>query len=218
MIIGDVDRLQILTTYDVLVDDQESLVTSLAAHAEDHLATLRGFAGVAWLAQLPGPGQSESSAAAGVVQILQWDDPEAARNVLADPGSLSPQAGLQGFSSTISAACSELYRLDAVISEDGRDRAVLEVQPTGTQVATAIIVTEPAPGKRGWLAEYHHSETSDHIRHLPGFVSASFFAAEDSQRLAEIVQWRSFGHFSAAFHDHRFKEHVDVAAITRRPR
>ena len=89
---------------------------------------------------------------------------------------------------------------------------VTHVDPLRTQaeLATEIIRMTPVSGKQGWVGEYNESETRDHIKHLDGFVSASFFRDLRSDRIVEYVQWRSPDDLTAAFGDARFAEHLSV--------
>lgn len=195
--------LGVLTTFDVAPQSHASVLASLCATAEEFAAGRADFAGGAWLTRVAAPGSSATPGTERVVQFLQWDNGAEAGGLLAEP--------VAGESAELALVSSELYRVGAVVSGDGLGRAVIETPRPDTQMVTGVITIEPVPGKRGWINEYNQGETRDHIQYLPGFVSATFLLAEHSQLLAELVQWASIDHFTAAFHDDRFREHIDVA-------
>lgn len=196
--------LAALTTFDVAAEKHASVLASLCTAAEEFAAGRTDFAGGAWLTRVPGPGPAVTPGTERVVQYLQWDNG-------ADAGgpTIAGHAGAGPRESTV--VSSDLYRVGAVVSGDGLGRAVIEMPQPGSQLVTGIITIEPVPGKQNWINEYNQSETRNHIQYLSGFVSASFLMAEDSALLAEVVQWASIDHFTAAFHDDRFREHIDVA-------
>ncbi|MEZ0350681.1 hypothetical protein [Mycobacterium sp. pR1184] len=203
--------LGVLTTFDVASRAHASVVASLCDAAEQFTAGTADFAGGAWLTRVTAAGQSATPGIERVVQYLQWDHRADARALLADPATAGHPAAARWDNGDLSIVSTGLYRVDAVVSGDGQGRAVIEVPHPDSQLVTGIITIDPVPGKQRWINEYNQSETRDHIQHLPGFVSGSFLIAEDGQLLTEFVQWVSTDHFTAAFHDDRFREHIDVA-------
>jgi len=86
----------------------------------------------------------------------------------------------------------------------------------GTIHGVHLLSTDTAVALRQ-VADYNASETLRVIRRLPGFVSASFLLSFNGRDLAEIVQWQSWQHFSRAFEDADFVEHLHVAHGLARP-
>ncbi|SOX54828.1 antibiotic biosynthesis monooxygenase [Mycobacterium ahvazicum] len=203
--------LGVLTTFDVVSHAHASVLASLCATAEEFASDTANFAGGAWLTRVAAAGQSHTPGIERVVQYLQWDNGADGRALLADSATAGHPAAAHRDKGDLAIVSTQLYRVDAVVSGDGLGRAVIEVPHPGSQLVTGIITIDPVPGKQGWINEYNQSETRDHIQYLPGFVSAGFLMAEDSQLLTEFVQWVSTDHFTAAFQDDRFREHIDVA-------
>jgi len=79
-------------------------------------------------------------------------------------------------------------------------------------VVTGLIVQNCPPDKQQFLLDYNVGETERLIKHLPGFVSASFHKSLDGQRMTEYVQWRSLEHFQAARENPEFHAHIPVVA------
>ena len=72
-----------------------------------------------------------------------------------------------------------------------------------------IIVHAKAVHGRGLLL-LNASETEARIKHLDGFVSASFFSSKSYDTIGEYVQWRTAAHLGAAFRRPEFHEHLPV--------
>ena len=83
-----------------------------------------------------------------------------------------------------------LYRFSATVSASPDDVTLVDPSRSESEVTTEIIRMTPVSGKQGWVGEYNESETREHIKHLDGFVSASFFRDLRSDRIVEYVQWR----------------------------
>ena len=194
---------------DVAPSDRDAVVQTSLAHSQQFMASAPGFGGVAWLIREdPGPPQPDQPSTERVVQYVQWQTRSQAHAYLTDPTRAGVVAG--GPHSPIQTTNGAVYHVDEVISADGLGRAVIDDSVPGTSLMTGIITFLPAAGKRAWIDEYNRSETRDYIRHLPGFVSASFLLADRDQRLIEFVQWDSMDAFQAALRDGRFQEHVNV--------
>lgn len=103
-----------------------------------------------------------------------------------------------------------IYQFSATVSASPDDVTLVDPWRTEFEVTTEIIRMTPVSGKQGWVGEYNESETREHIKHLDGFVSASFFRDLRSDRIVEYVQWRSPADLTAAFGDARFAEHLSV--------
>ncbi|BBY30306.1 hypothetical protein [Mycolicibacterium sediminis] len=103
-----------------------------------------------------------------------------------------------------------LYRFSATVSASPEDVTLVDPSRNESEVTTEIIRMTPVSGKQGWVGEYNESETREHIKHLDGFLSASFFHDLRSDRIVEYVQWRSPADLTAAFGDARFAEHLSV--------
>ncbi|GGF43360.1 hypothetical protein [Williamsia phyllosphaerae] len=103
-----------------------------------------------------------------------------------------------------------IYQYSATVTAKPDDVTQVDPSRTGSDLAHEIIRMTPVSGKQGWIGEYNESETRDHIKHLEGFVSTSFFRDLRSDRIVEYVQWRSAANLTAAFDDARFAEHMSV--------
>ena len=103
-----------------------------------------------------------------------------------------------------------VYRFSATVSASPNSGTGAESTATQSEPAHEIITMTPVSGKQAWIGEYNESETRDHIRHLEGFVSTSFFRDLRSDRIIEYVQWGSADDLTAAFDDERFAEHMSV--------
>ncbi len=75
---------------------------------------------------------------------------------------------------------------------------------------TGMVVMRPHAGEERALLLLNVAETQARIRHLDGFVSASFLSDRDGQVLVEFLQWRSARHVDAAFAEPAFREHLPV--------
>jgi hypothetical protein len=178
------------------------LVTSTEALARPRAR----YGGAIWLAQGRVLGPPSTPDTELIMGLLFWrtsSDTEAfaAELVLAQPNSevvdgLVVDEGIYQFSVTVSASPDDVTQVDPL--------------RTQAEVATEIIRMTPVSGKQGWVGEYNESETRYHIKHLDGFVSASFFRDLRSDRIVEYVQWRSPADLTAAFGDARFAEHLSV--------
>ncbi|MDK8172397.1 hypothetical protein QP735_07610 [Curtobacterium citreum] len=103
-----------------------------------------------------------------------------------------------------------VYRFSATVSASTDRGTGAESTSTQSETAHEVITMTPDRGKQEWIGEYNESETRDHIRHLDGFVSTSFFRDLRSDRIIEYVQWRSADDLTAALDDERFAEHMSV--------
>ena len=210
MIVVDPARtaFAVVVTRDLTPTDRDAAVQASLAHDQQFVAGRAGFGGSAWLIRDPDTPASQDAGIQRMVQCVLWETRSQADAFLADSIRAARPAGPGPSTGSIDG---EVYRVGEVISADGLGRAVIDGSDPPTAPVTGIIRCLPAPGKQAWIDEYNRSETRDHIRHLPGFVSASFLRADRDQRLTEIVQWNSLDAYQAAFRDERFGEHVNVA-------
>ncbi|MCQ8832163.1 hypothetical protein [Streptomyces malaysiensis] len=105
----------------------------------------------------------------------------------------------------------------SVCSHDGTVTA-LPNQPTFTCEATdryrAWITLATTAEELRPLVNYNIAETVLEIRHLPGFISASFLVQFDEPVLHEFVEWETRQHLEAAQQDPRFARHLPrIAAV-----
>ena len=88
-------------------------------------------------------------------------------------------------------------------------RAAVTVDLSG-RAHTGIVAMRPHAGDERGLLLLNVAETQARIRHLSGFLSASFFSDRDGRVLVEFLQWRSADHVEAAFREPAFHEHLPV--------
>ena len=198
----------VVVTQDLAPTDWDAAVQASLAHGQQYVVCRTGFGGSTWLIRELDTPAAENTGTHRVVQCVLWETRSQADAFLADSIRAARPAGPGPSTGSIDG---EVYRVGEVISADGLGRAVIDASDPPTALVTGIIRCLPAAGKQAWIDEYNRSETRDHIRHLPGFVSASFLRADRDQRLTEIVQWNSLDAYQAAFRDERFGEHVNVA-------
>ncbi|AHC27978.1 MULTISPECIES: hypothetical protein [Mycobacteriaceae] len=180
--------------------------TGLVASTEALARPRAGYGGAMWLAQgrvLGPPPTPDTELLMGLLFWRSSRDAEAfaAELVQAQPNSKS----IDGL-----VIDEGIYRFSATVTPNPDDVTHVDPSRTEPEVATEIIRMTPVSGKQGWVGEYNESETRDHIKHLDGFVSASFFRDLRSDRIVECVQWRSPADLTAAFGDARFAEHLSV--------
>jgi heme-degrading monooxygenase HmoA len=77
-------------------------------------------------------------------------------------------------------------------------------------VVTLINVFTVHPGNQQQLIDILIEATQQTMRHLPGFVSATFHKSADGTRVANYAQWRSAADFNAMLRDARAEEHMKV--------
>jgi len=180
--------------------------TALATSAGALARPRQGYGGAIWLTQgrvLGPPSAPDSELLLG---LLLWRSSSDAESFAAElrraqldselHDGLILDDGVYQFSTTVTASPDSGKRLDSM--------------RTQSEPAHEIITMTPVSGKQEWIGEYNESETRDHIRHLDGFVSTSFFRDLRSDRIIEYVQWRSADDLTAAFDDERFAEHMSV--------
>ncbi len=73
-----------------------------------------------------------------------------------------------------------------------------------------IVIMRPREGEERATLLLNVAETQARIRHLHGFLSASFLSDRDGRVLVEFLQWRSAEHVEAAFREPAFHEHLPV--------
>ena len=178
------------------------LVTSTEALARPRA----GYGGAIWLAQGRVLGPPSTPDTEHLMGLIFWRSSSDAEAFAAELSRTQPNdefiddlvvdEGIYQFSATVSASPDDVTQVDPLRTE--------------SELATEIIKMTPVSGKQGWVGEYNESETRDHIKHLDGFVSASFFRDLRSDRIVEYVQWRSAADLTAAFGDARFAEHLSV--------
>jgi quinol monooxygenase YgiN len=81
---------------------------------------------------------------------------------------------------------------------------------SGSDLYTHIVVLTARPEQRQQLLDYVTRETKEHLRHLPGFVSASFHTSDDGTRIVEYIQWASRATYEAARATPLFAAHLPV--------
>jgi heme-degrading monooxygenase HmoA len=75
-------------------------------------------------------------------------------------------------------------------------------------ILTGIIYLTVPIEKLQWMFDFNVNETEQKIKHLPGFLSATFLKSLDGTRVFEYVQWESLEHFQAALKNPLFAEHT----------
>src|SRR5262249_60409449 len=73
---------------------------------------------------------------------------------------------------------------------------------------TVTVVLSGEPDKLTRASVIASGRTESFIRHLPGFVSASWHRNRDGTRVAEYIQWRSRDHFQAFRDNPEWSSHV----------
>ncbi|MFF7891599.1 antibiotic biosynthesis monooxygenase family protein [Streptomyces sp. NPDC007907] len=83
---------------------------------------------------------------------------------------------------------------------------------------TLVNVFSVAPEKQRELRDHLVRVTEDLIRHMPGFVSASFHLSRDGEQVVNYAQWRSEADFRAMHADPRLQSHFDYCRSVSRPK
>ena len=78
----------------------------------------------------------------------------------------------------------------------------------GNDVVTLINVFTVTPENQQKLVDMLVEATEKTMRHVPGFVSASFHKSADGMRVANYAQWRRAEDFEAMLKDPRAAEHI----------
>ena len=178
------------------------LVTSVEAVARPR----PGFGGAIWLAQGRVLGPPSTPDTERLMGLLFWRSSGDAEEFAAE----LPDGQLVSELAEDLIVDEGIYQFSATVTADPDGAIRDDPMRTGSDVAHEIITLTPVSGKQGWIGEYNESETRDHIRHLDGFVSTSFFRDLRSDRIVEYVQWRSAANLTAALDDARFAEHMSV--------
>ncbi len=79
---------------------------------------------------------------------------------------------------------------------------------SGNDVVTLINVFTVSPENQQKLIDMLVEATQKTMRHIPGFVSASFHKSADGTRVANYAQWRKAEDFEAMLRDPRAAEHM----------
>jgi len=79
---------------------------------------------------------------------------------------------------------------------------------SANQVVTLINVFTVTPGNQQKLIDMLIEATQKTMKHVPGFVSASFHKSADGTRVANYAQWRRAEDFEAMLRDPRAAEHM----------
>ena len=79
---------------------------------------------------------------------------------------------------------------------------------TGNQLATLINVFTVSPENQQRLVDMLIEATQKTMRHVPGFISASFHKSADGTRVVNYAQWRRKEDFEAMLKDPRAVEHI----------
>lgn len=198
----DFDKSPFVVAVSAAVDPGDAGVGSTGLVRSAEARSRAGYGGAVWLAHgrvLGPPSTPDTEVLMGLHFWRSRSDAEAFAAELtrtqqnSEFDGVAVDDGIYRFSATVTANPDEATR---VRTQDAR--------------AHEIIRMTPVNGKQGWVGEYNESETRDHISHLKGFVSASFFRGLRSDRIVEYVQWRSAADLTAAFNDARFAEHMSV--------
>ncbi|QHC28703.1 antibiotic biosynthesis monooxygenase family protein [Streptomyces sp. HF10] len=86
-----------------------------------------------------------------------------------------------------------------------------------SELFTLVNVFTVAPDDQKELLGHLAQVTEELIRHMPGFVSASFHLSHDGRRVVNYAQWRTEADFRAMHADARLKEHFDYCRAVSRP-
>lgn len=89
------------------------------------------------------------------------------------------------------------------------DRKLVTVDLSG-RAHTGIVVMRPHAGEERGLLLLNVAETQARIRHLPGFLSATFLSDHGGRVLVEFLEWRSAKHVEVAFREPAFHEHLPI--------
>ena len=79
---------------------------------------------------------------------------------------------------------------------------------SGNDVVTLINVFTVSPENQQKLIDMLVEATQKTMRHIPGFVSASFHKSTDGSRVANYAQWRKAEDFEAMLRDPRAAVHM----------
>ncbi|MGE0578251.1 MAG: putative quinol monooxygenase [Reyranella sp.] len=83
---------------------------------------------------------------------------------------------------------------------------------TDSGVVTLINTFTVAPDNVDDLLEVLSRATEQTMRHMPGFISASFHVADDRRHVANYAQWRSKADFEAMLNSPVAQKHMKEAA------
>ena len=79
---------------------------------------------------------------------------------------------------------------------------------SGNDVVTLINVFTVSPENQQKLIDMLVEATQKTMRHIPGFVSASFHKSADGSRVANYAQWRRAEDFEAMLRDPQAVRHM----------
>ena len=80
---------------------------------------------------------------------------------------------------------------------------------SGNDVVTLINVFTVSPENQQKLIDMLVEATQKTMRHIPGFVSASFHKSADGSRVANYAQWRRAEDFEAMLRDLQAAQHTE---------
>ncbi|OKK03843.1 hypothetical protein AMK26_20835 [Streptomyces sp. CB03234] len=83
---------------------------------------------------------------------------------------------------------------------------------------TLVNVFAVDPRDQKQLCDHLAQVTEELIRHLPGFISASFHLSHDGEHVVNYAQWRTEADFRAMHADPRLKEHFAYCRSVSRPK
>ncbi|MBY4131126.1 hypothetical protein HQO83_22270 [Rhodococcus fascians] len=180
--------------------------TGLVTSTEALSRSRAGYGGAIWLGKGRVLGPPSTPDTEHLMGLLFWRNSESAEAL--DVKLLHAQADSAVIDNLI--VDEGIYQFSTTVTANPNDVTQVDPIRTESDLAHEIIRMTPLSGKQGWVGEYNESETRDHISHLEGFVSASFFRDSHSDRIVEYVKWRSAADLTTAFDDARFAEHMSV--------
>ncbi|MFE2728956.1 antibiotic biosynthesis monooxygenase family protein [Kitasatospora sp. NPDC059327] len=86
-----------------------------------------------------------------------------------------------------------------------------------TDLFTLVNVFAVDPANQQALCDHLCAVTEDLIRHLPGFVSATFHLSLDGRTVVNYAQWQSREDFQAMHADPRLQDHFDYCRRVSQP-
>ena len=176
--------------------------TGLVTSAETHARPRSGYGGAIWLAQGRLLGPPSTTETEHLMGLLFWRSSSDGEVFVAELTRALGNSGL--------VVDDGIYRFSATVTAIPDGATQVDPEHIESELTHQVIRMRPVSGKQRWVGEYNESETRDYIRHLEGFVSASFFRDLHTDRILEYVQWRSAADLTAAFGDARFAEHMSV--------
>jgi quinol monooxygenase YgiN len=93
----------------------------------------------------------------------------------------------------------------------GRERRVVTVISTESNIATLINVFTVEPERQQELVDLLERATQEVIGHLPGFISANFHASLDGTRVVNYAQWETADALHAMLSNPDAQEHLRAA-------